>query len=126
MGRVNAREAQDHALDVHSLRGVATHVMLSKTESAADAESTADELGRQVEVAALIETSRGVEAAVSIAACDVVGRLAFGNVDLSTELGVDADDRQALLTARSLVALASAAAGIYGRVDGVTTNLDDE
>jgi len=55
-----------------------------------------------------------------------VGRLAFGNVDLSTELGVDADDRQALLTARSLVALASAAAGIYGRVDGVTTNLDDE
>lgn len=123
--RLNAYGTQDHALDVGALRGVATHVMLARTESAADVNSTTVEIGGQVEVIALIETAKGVAAAAGIAASDAVVRLAFGNVDLSTELGVDADDRQALLAARSLVALASAAAGLYGPVDGVTTTLDD-
>jgi citrate lyase subunit beta / citryl-CoA lyase len=123
--RLNARGTRDHALDVDALRGVATHVMLSKTESAADADSAAADIGTGVEVMALIETARGVADATSIASSDAVVRLAFGNVDLSAELGVDADDQQALLTARSLLSLASATAGLYGPVDGVTTNLDD-
>lgn len=76
--------------------------MLSKTESGADAESAAAEIGSHVQVLALIESSRGVTDAASIAASGAVVRLASGNVDLSTELGVDADDRQALLTVRSL------------------------
>jgi citrate lyase subunit beta/citryl-CoA lyase len=123
--RLNACGTRDHALDVEALRGVVTHVMLARTESAADAESVAAELGAGVEVVALVETARGVALAGDVAASPAVARLAFGNVDLSTELGVDADDRQALLTARSLLSLASAAAGLYGPVDGVTTTLDD-
>lgn len=123
--RLNARGTRDHTLDLEALRGVATHVMLSKTESAAEAESTAGDLGLGVQVVALLETAQGIARASAIAASDVVIRLALGNVDLATELGVDADDQQALLTARSLLAIASAAAGLAGPVDGVTTNLDD-
>jgi len=123
--RLNAHGTEDHSLDVRALRGAATHVMLSKAESAADAEATVAELGDHVDVMALIETARGVAAAASIGSSAAVIRLAFGNVDFAAELGVDADDRQALLTARSCLALASAAAGLYGPVDGVTTSLDD-
>jgi len=123
--RINARGTPDHAHDVRALRTVASHVMLSKTESAAEVSSAAAEIGGAVQVIALIESARGVTEAASIASCDVVIRLAFGNVDLATELGVEADDRQALLTARSLVNLASAAAGLHGPVDGVTTSLND-
>ncbi len=123
--RINARGTPDHTHDVRALRAVVSHVMLSKTESAADVRSAVAEIGGDVQVIALIESARGVTEATSIATCDVVIRLAFGNVDLATELGVEADDRRALLTARSLVNLASATAGLHGPVDGVTTTLDD-
>jgi len=123
--RVNARDSDEHGADLRALCGVATHLMLSKTESAAQARSVATDMGHDVAVIALIETARGVMAAPDIAAADVVIRLAFGNVDLAAELGVDADDRSALLTARSLVNLASASAGLSGPIDGVTTSLDD-
>lgn len=63
-------------------------------------------------------------AAASIGSSEAVIRLAFGNVDFATELGVDADDLQALLTARSSLALASALAGLHGPVDGVTRSVD--
>lgn len=123
--RLNACGSDDHARDVRALRGAATQVMLARTESAADADATADELGGGVRVTALVETSRGVAAAAQIGSSDVVVRLAFGNVDLAAELGVAADDRQALLTARSSVVLGSAVAGLPGPVDGVTTRLHD-
>lgn len=123
--RINACGTPDHAQDVRALRAVARYVMLSKTESAADISSAVAELGGDVQVIALIESARGVAEAGRIAMSDVVIRLAFGNVDLATELGVEADDRQALLTARSLVNLASATAGLHGPVDGVTTSFDD-
>jgi citrate lyase subunit beta/citryl-CoA lyase len=121
---VNACGTDDHAPDVRALRGLATQVMLAKCESAEDAAATAAAIGGDVEIVALIETARGVAAAGAIAAGDVV-RLAFGNVDLATDLGVDAHDRRALLTARSLLTLASSAAGIAGPVDGVTTSIHD-
>jgi citrate lyase subunit beta/citryl-CoA lyase len=79
----------------------------------------------QGEAGVIIETARGVAEAGNIAAGDVVIRLALGNMDLATELGIEPDDRSAMLTVRPLLHLASAAAGIYGPVDGVTTSLDD-
>jgi citrate lyase subunit beta/citryl-CoA lyase len=127
--RLNACGTRDHDLDIAALRGIATHVMLPKAESAADAETTAHALGAGagagVGVMALIETARGLAQASAVAASAPVIRLAFGNVDLATQLGVAADDHEALLTARSLLAIASAAAGLHGPVDGVTTALDD-
>jgi citrate lyase subunit beta/citryl-CoA lyase len=50
-------------------------------------------------------------------------RAAFGSIDFSTEIGVDPDDREALLHARSVLVLASAAAGLAPPLDGVTTDL---
>jgi citrate lyase subunit beta/citryl-CoA lyase len=124
--RVNARGTADHDADVGALRGLAKTVMLAKTESADDADSTASAVGPGTRVIALIETARGILAASDIARAAAVSRLAFGNVDLGVELGVDAANRTGLLTARSLVNLASAAAGLSGPIDGVTTIFDDE
>lgn len=73
----------------------------------------------------LIETAVGVLNAPSIAATPGVARIAFGAIDFAAELGVDPDDREALLHARSTLVLASAAARVASPVDGVTTALRD-
>jgi citrate lyase subunit beta/citryl-CoA lyase len=124
--RVNASGTADHDADVAAIRGLAKTVMLAKTESPDDADATAIAVGPGTRVIALIETARGILAASDIARADAVSRLAFGNVDLGVELGIDAANRNGLLTARSLVNLASAAAGLTGPIDGVTTIFDDE
>jgi citrate lyase subunit beta/citryl-CoA lyase len=124
--RVNARGTADHDADLAAIRGLATTVMLAKTESSDDADATAFAVGSGTRVIALIETARGILAASDIARAGSVSRLAFGNVDLGVELGVDAANRTGLLTSRSLVNLASAAAGLTGPIDGVTTVFDDE
>jgi citrate lyase subunit beta/citryl-CoA lyase len=124
--RLNAHDTSEQAWDVEALRGVATQVMLPKIESAAEVASAVAALGSDTEVIALVETARGVAGAHGIAAHDAVVRVAFGNVDLAAELGVAPDDPQALLTARSLLSLASASAGLVGPVDGVTAEIDDE
>ena len=73
----------------------------------------------------LIETAVGVLNAPRIAATPGVARVAFGAIDFAAELGVDPDDREALLNARSTLVLASAAARVASPVDGVTTALRD-
>lgn len=123
--RLNPRGTVDHDLDLRALQSLVGYVMLPKVETAAQAEATAAALGRRTRVVALIETARGVHAAAAIAASNVVLRLAFGNVDLAMDLGVEPDDREALLTARSLITLASASAGLHGPIDGVTTAFND-
>ncbi|MGW1816672.1 HpcH/HpaI aldolase/citrate lyase family protein [Streptomyces sp. NPDC002125] len=74
---------------------------------------------------ALIETALGAERAYEVCSAPGVVRAAFGNVDLSAQLGVAHDDTLALAHARSRVVLASAAAGISPPVDGVTTAVRD-
>ncbi|KAA9161660.1 CoA ester lyase [Amycolatopsis acidicola] len=74
----------------------------------------------------IIETARGVEAATAVCSAHNVVRVAFGSVDLATELGIQHDDRLALAYTRSRLVMASAAAGIAPPLDGVTTNLTDE
>jgi citrate lyase subunit beta/citryl-CoA lyase len=123
--RISASDSPDHPLDVRALQGAATELMLSKAETPAQAQSLTATMGTGVAVIALIETARGVLHASEIAAADGVTRLALGNIDLATELGVEADDRYALLAARSALVLASSSAGLIGPVDGVTTSLRD-
>lgn len=62
-------------------------------------------------------------AASSVCGLPQVVRVAFGSIDFSTEVGVEADDREALLHARSVLVLASVAAGIAPPLDGVTTDV---
>ncbi|MHD0307393.1 HpcH/HpaI aldolase/citrate lyase family protein [Rhodococcus erythropolis] len=123
--RLNPRGTVDHDLDLRALQSLVGYVMLPKVETAAQAEATAAALGLRTCVVALIETARGVHAADAIAASDVVLRLALGNVDLAMDLGVEPGDREALLTARSLITLASTSAGLPGPIDGVSTALND-
>ncbi|WP_326835352.1 CoA ester lyase [Amycolatopsis rhabdoformis] len=73
----------------------------------------------------LVETAAGVLGAPAVAAVPGVVRLAFGHVDLSTELGVPPEGSPTLDQARSTLVLACAAAGIAPPLDGVTTALDD-
>jgi citrate lyase subunit beta/citryl-CoA lyase len=48
--------------------------------------------------------------------------VAFGSLDLANQLGVDPDDREALLLHRTMLVLASAAARLVPPIDGVTTS----
>lgn len=108
--------------DLAALRGSSCTVMLPKA-SVAGVAAVVDDLGEQTRVLALVETAAGIAQASSICAVPQVIRLAFGSIDFSTEVGVDADDREALLHARSALVLASIAAGIAPPLDGVTTDL---
>ena len=100
-------------------------VMVPKAEDPAVlAEITSRTAGRCALIA-LIETARGVRNAHEVSPAPGVVRLAFGNVDLATQLGVAPDDRLALTYARSQVVLAAAAEGLCPPVDGVTTALRD-
>ncbi|HVW43127.1 MAG TPA: CoA ester lyase [Amycolatopsis sp.] len=73
----------------------------------------------------IVETAAGIEAATAVCAAKNVARVAFGSVDLATQLGVRHDDELALGYARSRLVLASAAAGIAPPLDGVTTAVGD-
>jgi citrate lyase subunit beta/citryl-CoA lyase len=89
-------------------------------------DEVADAVGRlpaSSQVIALLETAAGVVNAASICRVPRLIRTAFGQVDLSAELGIDPDDRWAHLFSRSTVVLASAAAGLAPPLDGVTTDL---
>jgi citrate lyase subunit beta/citryl-CoA lyase len=120
--RINAVDTPWFADDLEMMRGSGCTVMLPKA-SVDGVDSVGAVLGEQTRVIALVETAAGVMAARAISSAPQVVRLAFGSIDLSTELGVRADDREALLHARSTVVLASIAEGLAPPLDGVTTDL---
>ncbi|WP_236796221.1 CoA ester lyase [Amycolatopsis sp. GM8] len=82
--------------------------------------------GIEVPLVPILETALGIEAAMALCAVKNVARVAFGSVDLATQLGVRHDDELALGYARSRLVLASTANGIAPPIDGVTTTLDEE
>lgn len=119
--RINSIGTEDFGRDVDALDGHSLTVVLAKTERAAHVREIRRLLPSST-IVALIETANGVLNAPKIAQAGA-NRLALGNVDLATELGVDPADRTALLFARGALVLASAAARIPGPIDGVTTDL---
>ena len=120
--RINAFDTPWFTEDLAALRRSACTVMLPKA-SAEGVAAVVESLGERARVLALVETAAGVVRASSICALPQVTRLAFGSIDFSTQIGVEPDDREALLHARSALVLASAAAGIAPPLDGVTTDL---
>ena len=124
MVRVNGSATGHHEADVACIAALPlVGAMLAKTGAAADVARLAERLGGR-DVVALIETAGGLVAAREIARTMHVSRLAFGSIDFAADVGC-AHDRNALLTARSELVLASALAGLAGPLDGVTTSLDD-
>ena len=115
--RVNA--APDHRLasDLAAARAArAAGVVLPKAGSASDVAHVVrdDPPGADLAILVMVETARGVLHALELAeaGAGVIG-LAFGGEDLSAELGVSRTREPGeLATARSLIALAAAAAGV--------------
>lgn len=123
--RIADAASDEWRADVALLRGrdLVAGVVLAKVESAPHVRRTLDALGRSAPLVALVESARGVEAALEIASAPGVTRLAFGSGDFRRDTGA-ADDPLALLYARSRLVSTSRAAGLPGPVDGPTVARD--
>ena len=124
--RVNAAGTAWHDADLAMLGARACAVMLPKAEDPQLIERLTARLRPDTPVVPLFETAAGVQGAAALSGCTGVARTAFGNLDLAAQLGVDPDDHDALRHARSMIVLASVAAGLPGPVDGVTTTVTDD
>jgi citrate lyase subunit beta/citryl-CoA lyase len=123
--RVNAPRSQWIDADLSWLASVAEHVegvVLPKTESATDVERVAE--ASQRPVIALLETSRGILGADSIAGANAkIPALLFGAEDLTAELGIPRTlEGEELVFARSRVVLAAATTGADA-IDAVFVDL---
>jgi citrate lyase subunit beta/citryl-CoA lyase len=123
--RIGDAASDEWRTDVALLRGrdLVTGVVLAKVEAPDQVRRTVDALDGQLPVVALVESARGVEAALEIAEASGVVRLAFGSGDFRRDTGA-ADDPLALLYARSRLVSTSRAAGLPGPVDGPTVPRD--
>lgn len=123
MIRINAAGTPWHDDDLVLIERYRAPVMLAKAE-------TAEQIGRiaalapDVAVVPLVETACGMAGLHEMCAIDGVARLAFGSIDFANEIGVDPEDREALLFVRSTLVLVSAAAGLAPPIEGVTTEFD--
>lgn len=121
--RVNAPATPWFAADYAALAHLRFDgVVLPKAERRADIETLRKGVGEHRRVVALIETARGVASARQLA--EVASHLAFGSLDFANDIGAK-HTREALLSARMELVLASKLAGLPGPIDGVTTAIDD-
>jgi citrate lyase subunit beta/citryl-CoA lyase len=133
--RINPGEAGHHdarAVVSPALAGVCVAKTASANEIAtlgtvlAEAEEALGLPVGRVAVVPLLETAGAVLAAAEIARAPRVTRLQLGEADLRAELGVEpGPDERELLWARSMVVLASAAAGIEPPVASASTDFHD-
>lgn len=122
--RINAVGTTWFVDDVALIAECGAPVMLPKAEDpGVIAEITRSAPGTSV--VPLVETAAGILVAPALCAAPGVARLAFGSIDLAAQLGVDPDDREALLFARSTLVFASATAGLAPPIDGVTTAISE-
>ena len=119
--RVNAVGTPWHDEDMAMVRALSWRpaIMLPKSECPDHFAALAS-----FEVWALIESAKGLAHARSIAAENTVARLVFGSADYCADLGC-AHERDALITARSELVLASRLAQIEPAIDGVCFDLHD-
>lgn len=124
--RINSADTPWFDEDLAALGELPVAVLLPKASSAAEVMELRGRLPAGSCVMPILETAAGVLDARSICGAPGVVRAAFGNGDLANELGIDHADLSALAHARSMVVLASAAAGVAPPLDGVTTTVNDE
>src|SRR5258705_3734547 len=125
MLRINATGTPWHEDDLGLIADYGPAVMLPKSEGAEQVDRAGASPLAGVAVVALVETAAGILAAPALPAHHRVARLAFRSIDLGAQLGVDPDDRTALLHARSALVIACAAARCAPPIDGVTTAVDN-
>ena len=122
MIRINAADTPWYEADLALIAEDCTPVMVPKAESSDAIRSFPDGTA----VVALIETVVGIERSATVCSAPGMQRVAFGNMDLAAQLGVDPADREAMLMARSTLVFTSAAAGLAAPIDGVTAALTDQ
>jgi citrate lyase subunit beta/citryl-CoA lyase len=117
--RINDYSTSSWRDDVEHLKNLPglTGVVLAKTESADQVESTFDRLGGATPVIALIESAIGIEEAPRIASARGVFRLAFGSGDYRRDTGTS-DNDLAMAYPRSRLVVASRLGSLPGPIDG--------
>ncbi|GLR91669.1 HpcH/HpaI aldolase/citrate lyase family protein [Bradyrhizobium iriomotense] len=124
--RINATGTPWHSDDVALVSSLPINgVVLPKAEIGKPLLRLAADLRRRLPIIGLIETARGLRDAFEIAAFPGIVRLAFGSIDFCAELGC-CHTREALLSARCSLVLASRLAGKVPPLDGVTTSVDND
>ena len=120
--RLNASDSPEHAADVAAVSGSACdYAVLPKAESAGEVARVAAACGKPL--LAMIETPRGVLAAVEIAAAPGVAGLIAGANDLRAALHIPSG-REGLTLSLQTIVLAARGAGIWA-IDGVFNSLED-
>ncbi len=123
--RINDCRSAEFRADLDCLAALDLHLlMLPKAESADDLMAVIARLGTDIQIIPLIETARGVQQLMQIAAAPCVQRLAFGTLDYAADLELSGDPR-GLLYPASQIAIASRCAGIGTPIAGVTAALQD-
>ena len=124
--RINPAGSPAAELDLEAVGGLAEGIRVPKVESPAEVSWVRERLaGRDIGITASVESAVGVLSASAIASTAGVTSLTFGNVDFAADIGVDPHDLDATAHARSVIVLASRAAGIQPPSDGVFTNFKD-
>ena len=125
--RINQPGSPAAELDMVAIGGLAAGIRIPKTDSPAHVAWVRERLsGLAVPLTASIESALGALDARAIASQPGVVSLAFGNVDFGADIGVDPSDLTATAYARSILVLASRAAGIQPPSDGVYTRYSDD
>jgi citrate lyase subunit beta/citryl-CoA lyase len=123
--RVNSAATDWYGDDLELVARHRCPVMLPKADVPTVREAR-DALHEGAELLALIETAQGVAECLELCRLGVATRLAFGALDLTTELGVDPAAAHGVLQyARAALVVASAAAGLPPPVDSVTADVRD-
>ncbi|WNG87949.1 aldolase/citrate lyase family protein [Mycobacterium sp. ITM-2016-00317] len=122
--RINAADTRWYEQDLAMVGRLGAATMPAKAERPEHLARLA-EVTSGAPVVPLVETAAALAALGPLCAVGAVVRLAFGSIDLANQLGVDPDDREALLTFRSMLVAASAAAGLAAPIDGVTRSFTE-
>jgi citrate lyase subunit beta/citryl-CoA lyase len=122
--RINGQGTPWHDDDVAAVTKLPiAAIVLPKAELGSALETLAAKCS--MPIVPLIETARGLADIRQIAALPGVTRLIFGSLDFCADVGC-MHTREALLTARAELVLASRLGGLAAPVDGITTLIDDE
>jgi citrate lyase subunit beta/citryl-CoA lyase len=121
--RINGAGTDWHTDDLQAASGLPfAGIVLPKAEMGVALENLCSSI--RMPVIALVETARGLVDARNIAALPGVARLAFGSIDFCADLGCE-HSREALLSTRCEMVVASRLGGKPAPIDGVTTAIDD-
>lgn len=105
---------------------VSTPAELERASKLLDELETANRLpGGSIRLLPIVETAVGMLGVGELGACQRVSQLMIGELDLSSELGIDPTNQMALLPLRMQIVVASAAAGLEAPLGPVSPNFRD-